>query len=360
MTSRTALALNRFKSRLRDAAPETLALKVRDLEPWVVELRRLAAPEAGVVFPVALECLQRLRQACEACERTPERAVDLARQLADVVSTTLRTAALDRPLAFRLVFRTWIEDATGLADDLASAMLEGARSSADLDLLTGLVRGHLDALPLVLPPGEGSADEVRRTLLIAERHRVARLLGEVLAAAGSFTCAVLVAKENWRRTDDVLDLLRAMRRAGMEAEALAVAERALDNPRTLRRSEVIAQLHELVAAEPVVQRRDRRRARERGFLAHPNPTTFAALKASVVSDHWPRVRLRVLTQLLRLRDESTLAFRLWCAEGEFGAADGVAQMHAVGAAALLECAAVAEAHGQHVCAAAWQTRALQH
>lgn len=357
MTSRTALALSRFKNRLRDVAPETLAVKVRDLEPWVVELRRLAVAEAAVVFPVALECLQRLRQACETCERTPERAVDLARQLADVVRVTLRAEGLDRPLAFRLLFRTWIEDATGLADDLAEAMLEGARSSADLDLVSGLVRQHLDALPLVLPPGEGSADELRRTLLIAERHRVARLLGEALAAAGSFTYSVLVAKEHWRRTDDVLDLLRAMRRAGMEEEALAVAERALENPRTLRRTEVIAQLHELVAAEPVVQRRERRKSRERGFLAHPDPASFAALKASVVSEHWPRVRLRVLSQLLRLRDASTLVFRLWCGEGEFVAADEVVRGHAVSADALAECAAAADARGQQDLAAAWRARA---
>lgn len=357
MTSRTSLALSRFKSRLRAVTPEALATNIRELDPWVAELRRLAISEAAVVFPVALECLQRLRNACEACERTPVQAVELARQLASVVSITLGADGLDRPRAFRAVFLAWIEDASGLADDLSRSMLEGSRNPSDLELVTGLVRRHLDALPLVLPPGEGSADELRRTLLIAERHRVARLLGEVLAAAGSFTYSVLVAKEHWRRTDDVFDLLLAMRRAGMDAEALTVAEHALENPRTLRRTEVIAQLHQLVAAEPVLQRKERRKLRERGFLAHPNPASFAALKAAVVAEHWPRVRLRVLTQLLRLRDEATLVFRLWCAELDFVAADGVARGHSVSAAQLRECATFAESHGQQEIAVAWRSLA---
>lgn len=357
MSSRASIALQRFKHGLRGVETESLAMRVQDLLPWVAELRRLAQPEAQVVFPVALECLRRLRIACEACERTPARAADVAQQLAEVVGLTLRSEGLDKPSALRDTFQVWLEDATGVADGLARALLDGARSSSDLALLTGLLRRQMEALPLVLPPTEGAADELRRTLLIAERHRIAHFLGEALAASGSMTYAVLVAKEHWRRTADVLDLLHAMERAGMESEALAVAERALENPRTLRRAEVIAHRQRLLNAEPVSQRRSRRRERERTFLAHPSREAFLALKASVVPEHWPRVRMSALTHILRLRDEGSLVFTLWCEEGAFSEAHELVRQGNLSAETLRAGADLAERSGAIALAEEWRTLA---
>ncbi|MSR74201.1 MAG: hypothetical protein EXS14_01855 [Planctomycetes bacterium] len=284
----------------------------------VDELRRLARSEPVAVMDVAIESVRLLQRQFDALHDPIGRAAGLFPKLSGILELVLSGAVdLDRPKALRSIFELWVDDPAGHCADWDLLLLRVTHSDVERRLIAELLRQRLAELPLVLPPIAGAPDELRRTLLLAERHRLNRLMGEVLAVDGSFALAVLVAKEHWRRTGDVLDLLRTMQRAGMYEEALAVARRALHSVRTWQRERVVAIHDELVALEPTTGGRAQCRSRERALFAHPTLAAFEALRRCVAPEHWPRMRQRVLRILTRQAKALELVFQIHSEAGEF-------------------------------------------
>lgn len=240
--------------------------------------------------------------------------------------------------AIRRAFDLWADDDHGWLGLLETTLIEMCAGPGDQSSLEELLRRRAAALPLAFPDDGGvGGGDARRALLRMDRHRVERLLGEILAARGRHEFSILVARRHFERTGDALDLVRALARAGEEKEAIRIARREVRNPGGRHNSLIQDELDRLLLRQG--QERHAVRALEDAFLAKPSRSLFEALKTRMSPPHWARRRAFLLGHLERHRREPTLVFELYLAEGSVVEADGVAVTQPVAAAHLAAAAA---------------------
>lgn len=344
-----------------EKAPVVLREEAGDL---LQDLRRLARPEPAVVLDVLFILLDRLGATSERFLDSTGFVPGLLQEIAGRIHAVLAREAssaeprVDRPRAVDRLFRMWADDADGIYRDFERVLRELAVAApSDGCLVVDLLRRQVKTLPLVFPPPRGASDDLRRALLLAERHRFERLLGEILAARNDHEYAIIVARDHLRRTGDACDLVVSLKRAGRTEEAAVAARRALASPRSYQRQRLQELLDELLADAPPNTERSRRRGLEEAFLAAPSHRTWQALRRAVPPDQWPRVSGRLLAHLQKHQKAPTLLFSLWLEEGNVLEADGLAVTQPVDAEVLTHAASrlaadhAAIAAGWHLLAA---------
>ena len=322
------------------------------------DLRRLSRAEPAVVLEVLLVFLERLSEAAPRLEDAGGRLVDhvgvALQRIGSLLAREQRSGGerIDAPAVVRRLFELWIGDRAGQFADLDDVLFDSTSGVAEDRMLRGLLSTYIARLPLVFPPLGDGDDDLQRTLILAERHRAERLMGCVLARAGRFEYAVLVARDHYRRTGDALDLVEALKAGGDVESALVILRRALAGPRSFHRQRLQELLEQLV--DDPGQRRDReaRHRLETEFLDHPTQSRFRALERLAQPEQWPRHRRRLLTHLQKHQKAPTLVFMLWLEAGDLLEADGLAVTQAVDPEAL-ETAASRVADERPDLAAGW-------
>jgi len=313
-----------------EAQPGRGAFLLRgDVGELLVDLKRLARAEPAVVLEVLLFLMERLSEVIGELDDGPGFAAGLVPEIIQrVESVVLHDAKtgqhrVDHAAGVERLLRLWIDDGEGWYQDLDALLLAVSVTPGGEHALRTALLAHISALPLVFPPPRGASDDVGRALLLAERHRSERLMGELLARSEQTEYAIIVARDHYRRTGDALDLARSLHRAGRSDEAIVVCRKAQASPRSLQRQSIQELLDEMLEGAVTDQGRETRKELERIFIAQPSRKTFAALKKSVSPDQWARVRHRVLGHLQKHQKAPTLVFELYLEEDEVIEADGL-------------------------------------
>jgi len=316
--------------RRAETHPRRGALLLRgDVGELLQDLKRLTRSEPAVVLDVFLFLMERLVGVIGDLEDGPGFASSLVPEITARIRSVMRNDArtgdqqVDHGRAIDRLFKLWIDDAEGFYQELDELLLEvSVTPAAEITLRERLI-GHVRSLPLVFPPPRGASDDLRRALLIAERHRCERLLGELLARMEQFEYSVIVASDHYRRTGDAVDLVAGLHRSGKTEDALTAARKALASPRSFQRQRIQELVDGMVCDTELDRDRETLRELERMFTSEPSENTFAALKKAVPPDQWVRVRRRVLGHLQKHQKAPTVLFRLYLDEGEWQEADGL-------------------------------------
>lgn len=349
-----------------EAQPGRGALLLRgDVGELLADLKRLARAEPAVVLEVLLFLMERLSEVIGELDDGPGFAAGLVPDITErlkavmVHDATTGENRVDHAAAVERLLRLWIDDGEGWYQDLDTLLIEVSVAPAAVFALRSALLAHISALPLVFPPPRGAEDDVGRALLLAERHRSERLMGELLARGDQTEYAIIVARDHYRRTGDALDLARSLHRAGRNEEAIIVCRKALASPRAFQRQRIQELLDEMLEGAVTDQARETRKELERIFIADPSAKSFAALKKSVSPDQWTRVRRRVLGHLQKHQKAPTLVFQLYVDEGEITEADGLVVVQPVDADVLADGAErIASEHASK--AAGWLLFAAHH
>ncbi len=303
--------------RLRSQQPERRL--VSDLSALVHQLRRAAELEPDVVVDVVLYLIETLPpQLMELDDRLG--AIERGFQQVCAVAVDLMIDDVDDPVGIidrydviERIFCAWVADDTGFLSNLDDVLLNSLTEKEDEDTLVRICVEHLRHIPLVFPAPAGQKLELERSILQSDRHRVERLLGEVLYDRGVAEYSVLVAAAHHRCTNDVIDYIRFLLRAGLEAEAAEVARRALRNPATLR----LGKVRELY--DGIISRQEGRQQRleqnQEKFLRAPSEENLENVLALVdEEDRESHVR-DIVGQLEKNENFLDLAFQLYLHEG---------------------------------------------
>lgn len=355
--------LNRIEQRLNagpQLAPGQLSADVMEI---LTDLRRASDDEPEIAVELALSLLEtlpriflelddRLGLLARALDHVPDLLVEL---LHDDVGNP--GSVLDRPDVFERIFDLWVGDDSGYLAGLDDGLMNAVTTPEDAELLIAICRQHLVHLPLVFPAVGGNKLDLERSILQADRHRVERLLGEILSNGGNHEFAVLVARGHRRATGDSVDYVRALDRAGLEDEAIDAARRTLRNPAAPRRADV-REIYDSI----VSRREGHRRLTDEciaEFVDCPCEGTFEALKEVVPPSRWSDVRDQVLGTLEKGREHPDLAFELYLQEGMITEADGVVVTQPVDPHLLADCAdSILDMHTEQ--AAGWLIVAAYH
>ena len=349
-----------------EAQPKRGALLLRDdVGELLGELKRLARAEPAVVLEVLLFLMERLSEVIGELDDGPGFAAGFVPDIMDRVRSVILHDAktgdcrVDHASAVERMLRLWIDDAEGWYQELDALLLEATVTPGGEYALRRRLIEHIGDLPLCFPPPRGASDDLARALLLAERHRSERLLGEVLARSQQYEYSVIVARDHYRRTGDALDLAVSLHRSGGSDEAITVARKALASPRSYQRQRLQELLDEMLEGSELDQARETRRELERLFVDDPSRKGFAALKKAVTSDQWVRVRRRVLGHLQKHQKAPTLVFQLYLEEGEVIEADGLVVVQSVEPDRLVE-GALGIAPDRPAMAAGWLLLAAHH
>lgn len=222
------------------------------------------------------------------------------------------------------VFNAWISDETGFLQCLDSLLLNILTTENDDDSLIEISRLYLRDMPLIFPPGAGEKLDSRRNLLLVDRYRVDRLIGEIHARHDRFEYLETVTGGYYRLTGDPVDYVQALSRSGKITEAEVLARKVLESglvprPEALRRvyGELISARDGLDADSDVVI------AHRNEFVGAPSIETFNNLREAVPAEDWQRVVDTALGELQRAGREPDLVFNLMIDEGLILEADSL-------------------------------------
>lgn len=311
--------------RLRTDSPERRLIK--DLNSLAYQLKRAAELEPDVVVEVVLYLIEtlppelmelddRLGSITQGFEQICAIVVDL---MIDDVDDPV--GLIDRFDTLERLFCSWVADDTGFLSTLDELILNSVTARDDEEILIRICTDHLRHMPLVFPVPAGQKMEIERTILQADRHRVDRLLGEVLHERGIAEYSILVAAAYHRSTNDPVDYITFLIRAGLEQEASEVARRALRNPATLRESRV-RDLYDGIIRRQEGRQNQLESTREI-FLASPSEETLEDA-LSLVSEGERESEARSLIGQLEKNDQHlNLAFQLYLSEGLMLEADAL-------------------------------------
>lgn len=349
-----------------EAQPERGALLLRgDVGELLSDLKRLARSEPAVVLEVLLFLTERLSEVIGELDDGPGFAAGLVPEIMGRIRSVMvhdaRTGEhrVDHASAVERLLRVWIDDAEGWYQEIDVLLLQVSVTPAGEHTLRSLLTSHIRALPLCFPPPRGASDDLARALLLAERHRSERLLGELLARSEQFEYSIIVARDHYRRTGDALDLAVGLHRGSRTEEAITVVRKALASPRSYQRQRLRELLDEMLEGSVNDQARETRKELERLFVEEPSRKNFAALRKAVTSDQWVRVRRRVLGHLQKHQKAPTLVFQLYLEEGDLTEADGLVVVQAVDPDVLVE-GALRAAPDRPAMAAGWLLFAAHH
>lgn len=310
--------------------PERGALLLKsDVGDLLSELKRLTRSEPAVVLEILMILLERVPRTLMGIDDQGGFAASLVPEITDRVRQVMLrdqksgSQQIDRRSTVERLFQFWVNDEDGAYQELSQVLFDVTGGAGEDDGLRAMLAHRIREMPLVFPPPRGASDDLRRAVLLAERHRCERFLGELLARRGQFDYAVIVAQDHHRRTGDALDLVKAYQRAGREEEAISVARRALSSPRAFQRQRLREVLEDLLAVQVPDQGRQTRKELMEAFVADPTQKAYDALKRSVMAEQWPRVRSEVLAHLQKHQKSPTLLFQLYLEEGEIAEADGL-------------------------------------
>ena len=326
----------------RDPSRATVLLR-EEFPRLLAELKRLGPAEPALVLGALLHLLGHLPGLATEMEDEGHSFDGLAAIMLARVSALLRkdlasgAEEVDCDSALSRLFQLWNSDASGVLHEAEGIILDAVDAGASSKGLTAILRELLDGLPLVFPATPGAPADLRRTLLLAERHRLERLYGELLARSGYLEYSIVVARDHDRATGDAIDLVLALRRAGHLAEALGVARKAVASPRSFQKRR-LRELIEEMLSEPgeISNDRETRKTLEEEFLCLPQVATFLALKAATQPDQWPRLRGRVFGHLEKHQKSPSILFRLFLDEKMIQRADSLVRNHPVDPDALVE------------------------
>ena len=349
-----------------EAQPTRGALLLQeDVGELLADLKRLARAEPAVVLEVLLFLMERLSEVIGELDDGPGFAAGFVPEIMDRVRSLMLHDAkagdgrVDHASSVERMLRLWIDDAEGWYQELDGLLLEVSVTAAGEYALRSRISQHIGDLPLCFPPPRGASDDLARALLLAERHRSERLLGELLARSRQYEYSVIVARDHYRRTGDALDFAVSLHRSGRSDEAITVARKALASPRSFQRQRLQELLNEMLEGSVIDQARETRKELERLFVEDPSRKSFAALKKAVMSDQWERVRQRVLGHLQKHQKAPTLVFDLYLEEGDVIEADGLVVVQAVEPDRLVE-GAMGVALDHPAMAAGWLLIAAHH
>ena len=352
--------------RRAESQPARGALLLRsDVSELLAELKRLSRSEPAVVLEVLLFLLERLSDVIGELDDGPGFAAGLLPEVVNRIRVVMLHDArtgdgrVDHGTTVGRLLRLWFEDAQGWYQDLDDLLLKVSVTPAGEHTLHSLLTKHIADLPLCFPPPRGASDDLGRALLLAERHRSERLLGELLARMGSFEYSVIVARDHHRRTGDAVDLVTSLARDNRVEDAVIVARKALASPRSFQRQRLRELLDEMVEGVVTDQAREPRQELERMFLSKPSRQRFLALKKSATYEHWPRIRRRVLSHLQKHQRVPALVFQLYLDEGEWMEADGLVVVQPVEPRVLIE-GALRVAADRPAMASGWALLAAHH
>jgi hypothetical protein len=330
---------------------------VDDAQSRIRELKRLAKTDALGSFEVALDLLRRIASEAASTADEPRDASDPgrpARALVKLMGRLLDEDAarekheIDRETAWFQLFEIWLDDDAGVLDDFEALLPRMATLESDRRLLVRLATDELGDLPLAFP--ERGEPDVRRVVIRASRSRLESLIAALLDRDGRHAYAVAVGRARQRDTGDSSALVDALLRSRHSGDAVAAAQRALEDPREINS----ARLHALISEVPAPLRAGRtlRRHLETSFLRHPSEKAFLALKETVPAEQWPDLRARLLGHLQKHQREPSLVFKLYWNEGLFVDADGLVVTQTVDPDLLAQSAIKLAAHSPLV-AAGW-------
>jgi hypothetical protein len=218
------------------------------------------------------------------------------------------------------MFRHWVEDESGFLEGLGEALLDAVTDGPTGEQLETHCVHFLRDAPVVFPPRPGKKLDLHRSIIERDRYRVERIYGELLARRGQSDYAVVSSRAHYRRTGDVIDLQRALVRAGKIAEALEAGRRALHDPTTPRRAQV-ERLH-----SELLSRADSERILQREIDQFVKAPTFDRWRCITDllddKDHLGRVRA-ILGEAEKRGGNASLLFELYLFEGLVLEADGL-------------------------------------
>ncbi len=311
--------------RLRSKQPERRL--VSDLTALSRQLRSASELEPEVVVDVVLYLIETL----------PPKLMDLDDRLGGIergfhqvcaVAVDLLTESADDPVSlidrfdvFERLFCVWVGDDTGFLSELDEVLLSCVTSPLDEELLTRICVEQLRHMPLVFPAPLGQKIDLDRSILQADRHRVDRLLGEVLYMRGVAEYSVLVASAYCRATGDAVEYVQALVRAGLDQEATEVARRALRNPKAPRQNRV----RELY--EGIVRRQEGRQEHlaqaQKQFLRAPSVCALEEAVELVAEENREDLTRKLIGELEKSDVHLDLAFQLYLEEGMIFEADAL-------------------------------------
>ncbi|MEZ6197900.1 MAG: hypothetical protein R3F20_19595 [Planctomycetota bacterium] len=252
-------------------------------------------------------------------------ASELAEDLAGEDAHDERDEFLER------LFGLWTEDETGFLAGLGEALMDCVVDERATERVERLCHHFLRDAPVVFPAAPGRKLDLHRSILEADRYRVERIQGELLARRGRHEYAITVAAAHRRRTGDAVDLLRVLVRAGRHGEALEAGRRALRDPSTPRRGEVdrlYRQLLERSDSSAIL-------ARELDeFVREPTWDRWTRLREFLPESSRAESIRAALGEAEKAGRNPTLVFELYLVEGYILEADGLATTHPIDAHTL--------------------------
>ncbi|MFT7620321.1 MAG: hypothetical protein ACI97A_003978 [Planctomycetota bacterium] len=311
--------------RLRVERPERRL--VSDLNALVHQLRRAAELEPDVVVDAILYVIETLPpELMELDDRLG--AIERGFHQVCTIAVDLMIDDVDDPVGLidrfdvlERLFCAWVADDTGFLSTLDDVLLNSLTARDDEDTMIRICVDHLRHMPLVFPAPSGQKMEIDRTILQADRHLVERLLGEVLHVRGVPEYSILVAAAHHRCTNDPIDYIKFLMRAGLEQEASEVARRALRNPATVRE----ARVRELY--DSIIERQEGRQQRldlaRQTFLRIPSEETLESVLAFVSDEEQESEARSIIGQLEQDDCYLNLAFQLYLHEGLMLEADAL-------------------------------------
>ncbi len=228
---------------------------------------------------------------------------------------------LDRHDIMERLFCSWVGDDTGFLSHLDDVLLAMMTVERDEAVMMSICQEHLRHMPLVFPAAPGEKLELERSILQSDRHRVERLLGEILHRRGIPDYAVMVAASCYRNTGDAVDYLKVLMRAGLEQEAREVARRVLHNPRAVRAGKV-REIYEELIRNQEGRRKELQAARD-AFLKNPSEASLRSVLRLVPEDQGEDEVRRIVGELEKSGQDLDIAFQLYLSEGLLLEADAL-------------------------------------